>query len=68
MPRETEIVRPDGVKARVVTFEKRAEREPAQRTEEEIEWRTFKHRWARWKRQYGFSPPDPSNLQSGISG
>jgi len=71
MPREQVVVK-NGVRARVVKFEEPddlvEEKVDVQRTAEEIEWARFQWRWAKWKRRYDFRPPDPANLQSGISG
>jgi len=75
MPRETEVV-VAGVKARRVTFEEPEDfeddsesiKEDMQRTAEEIEWARFQGQWAVWKRQFGFCPPDPSNLHSEVWG
>ena len=73
MPREV-LVDKGKVKARVVKFddditdEIEDVRVTAKRTAEELEWLRFQLRWTKWKRQFGFRPPDPSNLQSGFSG
>ncbi len=74
MPREQVVVRPDGLKARVVSFERDEEwddtdaKEDVQRTVEEIEWARFQTRWARWKREFDFRPPDPSRLHAEVYG
>ena len=71
MPREEMVVK-NGLKARVVKFEEPDdfvdEKVDEQRTTEEIEWARFQGRWARWKRQYDFRPPDPSNLRCEVWG
>ena len=71
MPREQVVVK-NGLRARVVKFEEPddlvEEKVDVQRTAEEIEWARFQGRWARWKRQYDFSPPDPTNLQVQVYG
>ena len=71
MPREEQVVK-NGLRARVVKFEEPddwvEEKVGVQRTVDEIEWARFQGRWARWKRQFNFDPPDPTNLQAGFSG
>ena len=73
MPRET-VVKKGALKARVVKFDDDIPddiedvRVTAKRTAEELEWLRFQWRWAKWKQKHNFSPPDPSNLQSSISG
>lgn len=73
MPREV-LVDKGKVKARIVKFDDDITddtedvRVTAKRTAEELEWLRFQWRWAKWKRKHNFSPPDPSNLQSGFSG
>ena len=74
MPREHVVVRPDGLKARVVSFEREDEwddtdgKEDVQRTVEEIEWARFQARWAKWKQEFDFRPPDPSRLHTEVWG
>lgn len=73
MPREV-VVQKGAVKARVVKFddditdEIEDVRVTAKRTAEELEWLRFQLRWAKWKKQFNFRPPDPSNLQPQIYG
>lgn len=76
MPREQIVVRPDGLKARVVSFERDEDltddaveaREDVQRTVDEIEWARFQTRWAKWKKEFDFRPPDPSRLHVEVWG
>jgi hypothetical protein len=73
VPREV-VVEKGKVKARVVKFDDDITddiedvRVTAKKTEEELEWLRFQWRWAKWKKQFNFSPPDPSNLRCQIYG
>jgi hypothetical protein len=66
----------NGLKVRRVTFEEPEDqqddsadiRADLQRTAEEIEWARFQQRWAKWKREFDFCPPDPTNLQRQFCG
>lgn len=74
MSREVKVVRPDGLKARVVTFEREEDREvetreSVRRTEEEIEWARFQVRWKKWVRQFGDPrSADPSHIHGQVWG